>query len=79
MILLLEYDIIDTFSKISQLTNLEKSRMNDIKLELDSILKQEEIKAWNSLGIYILNKGKQALPTSMLLLANEEGRRKLQS
>jgi hypothetical protein len=53
--------------------------MNDIKLELDSILKQEEIKAWNILGIYISNKGKQALHTSMLLLANEEGRRKLQS
>jgi hypothetical protein len=79
MILLLEYDILDTFAKTNQLTNLEKSRMNDIKLELDSILKQEEIKAWNILGIYISNKGKQALHTSMLLLANEEGRRKLQS
>jgi hypothetical protein len=44
--LLLEYDILDVFSEIDQLSASDKQRMKEIRIELDHILKQEEIKAW---------------------------------
>jgi hypothetical protein len=44
--LLLEYDILDVFSETDQLSASDKQRTKEIRIELDHILKQEEIKAW---------------------------------
>ena len=44
--LLQEFDILDTFAEANMLSDIEKIRMNQIKIDLDGILKQEEIKAW---------------------------------
>jgi len=40
-----EFDLLDVFSELNQLTNLERKRMQDIQEELEDIWKIEETKA----------------------------------
>lgn len=44
--LLLEFDILDVFSEENRVYEEDKVRMRDIKAELDSIWKREEIALW---------------------------------
>ena len=55
--LMLEFDILDTFSEHNQLSDFEKERMSQIKKDLDRILKNEEIKAWQRSRDRIIKEG----------------------
>lgn len=44
--LLLEFDILDVFFEENRVYEEDKVRMRDIKAELDSIWKREEIALW---------------------------------
>lgn len=44
--LIMEFDILDVFAESNRVTNADNKRMKDIKVELEEIMRKEEIILW---------------------------------
>ena len=75
--LMQEFDILDTFAETNLLSDTEKSRMNQITVELDGILKQEEIKSWQRSRDRYIKEGDRNTSYFHAIASQRRGRSKL--